>query len=112
MGRTAPGSGLLTALLLALLASAGARAVPSYFKAEGTLVLRPARLPEQINGIVWKHEKHLLAEWMEAQINLTYYSRFEGRSHLNTTTAGNPQHDHNRHWSVFSGDQPQGPESG
>uniref|UniRef100_A0A3Q0RSJ5 Ig-like domain-containing protein n=1 Tax=Amphilophus citrinellus TaxID=61819 RepID=A0A3Q0RSJ5_AMPCI len=77
---------LCVLLLVAVLDSAGAHAVPSYFTVSGTLVLRPAQVTEQITSIVWKYDKDLLAEWIEGQINLTYYSRFKGRSHLNTTT--------------------------
>lgn len=78
-----PGFGLL---LVGAVISAQTRSVPSYFKAGGTLVLGPARASEHLISIAWKHDEELLAEWVEDEISPTYYSRFRGRSELNTTT--------------------------
>uniref|UniRef100_A0AAZ1XDZ8 Ig-like domain-containing protein n=1 Tax=Oreochromis aureus TaxID=47969 RepID=A0AAZ1XDZ8_OREAU len=72
---TSAGSWLLAVLLLA-----------RYFKAGGTLQLSLQPVSAQIHSIVWKYDKNLLAEWVKDSILLTYYSKFKGRTTLNTDT--------------------------
>lgn len=56
-----------------------------YFAVGGKLELRP-QPSAAITNILWKHNSNLLAEWVQGQIELTYYSTFKGRTTLNTTT--------------------------
>ncbi|XP_047458602.1 uncharacterized protein LOC125018615 [Mugil cephalus] len=76
---------LLAALMLATLSSAEAQKIPSYFKLGGTLTLRPP-FSGTITSMVYKFKGNLVAEWAENGVPLTYYSTFDGRTHLNTTT--------------------------
>ncbi|XP_030604466.1 SLAM family member 9-like [Archocentrus centrarchus] len=73
---------LLAALLVG--SSAQARIIQSFFKVGGTLVLRPVF--DHLISIEWKYDEEPLAVWVEDVIPLTYYSRFRGRSELNTTS--------------------------
>nr|BAM29043.1 CD48 antigen [Oplegnathus fasciatus] len=78
-------SGLRAVLLLAVLNSAVAEKI--YFMVGGnvTLELQPP-VSEPITTILWKHGLNLLAEWVDGEVDLTYYGMFNGRTTLNTTT--------------------------
>uniref|UniRef100_A0A669CH88 Ig-like domain-containing protein n=1 Tax=Oreochromis niloticus TaxID=8128 RepID=A0A669CH88_ORENI len=82
--KTSAGFWLLAVLLIA--ATSFSQTVQRYFKAGGTLQLSPQPVSAQITSIVWKYDKNLLAEWVKGLIDLTYYSRFKGRTTLNTDT--------------------------
>uniref|UniRef100_A0A3Q4GIQ9 Ig-like domain-containing protein n=1 Tax=Neolamprologus brichardi TaxID=32507 RepID=A0A3Q4GIQ9_NEOBR len=85
MGRSV----VLGALLLLLVANVSftqAQTVEKYIRVGGTLQLSPQPVSERIYSVVWKYGKTLLAEWVKDQIPLTYYSKFKGRTTLNTNT--------------------------
>ncbi|XP_039477960.1 CD48 antigen-like [Oreochromis aureus] len=82
---TSAGFWLLAVLLVAVTSFSQDQAV-KYFKVGDTLQLRPQQVSGPINSIVWKFDKNLLAEWVKDSIELTYYSRFKGRTTLNTDT--------------------------
>lgn len=85
MGRSV----VLGALLLVLVANVSfcqAQPVEKYIRVGDTLQLSPQPVSEQIYSVVWKYGKNLLAEWAKDQILLTYYSKFKGRTTLNTGT--------------------------
>uniref|UniRef100_A0A3Q2UZI6 Ig-like domain-containing protein n=1 Tax=Haplochromis burtoni TaxID=8153 RepID=A0A3Q2UZI6_HAPBU len=63
-----------------------AQTVEKYFRVGETLQLSPQPVSERIYSVVWKYGKYLLAEWVKDQIPLTYYSRFNGRTTVNTDT--------------------------
>ncbi|KAL3971654.1 ATP-dependent DNA helicase PIF1 [Sarotherodon galilaeus] len=83
---TSAGFWLLAVLLLAATSFSQAQTVQRYFKVGGTLQLSPQPVSAQITSIVWKCDKNLLAEWVQGLISLTYYSKFKGRTTLNTDT--------------------------
>uniref|UniRef100_A0A3B4ERG4 Ig-like domain-containing protein n=1 Tax=Pundamilia nyererei TaxID=303518 RepID=A0A3B4ERG4_9CICH len=78
--------GALLVLLVANVSFCQAQTVEKYFRVGGTLQLTPEPVSEQIYSVVWKYEKNLLAEWAKDQIPLTYFSRFRGRTTVNTDT--------------------------
>ncbi|XP_014193799.2 uncharacterized protein LOC106633511 [Haplochromis burtoni] len=78
--------GALLVLLVANVSFCQAETVEKYFRVGGTLQLSPEPVYGQITSIVWKYGKNLLAEWVKDQIPLTYYSKFRGRTTLNTDT--------------------------
>ncbi|KAL3971653.1 PAX-interacting protein 1 [Sarotherodon galilaeus] len=82
--KTSAGFWLLAVLLVA--ATSFSQTVEKYFKVGGTLQLSPQPVSAEITSIVWKCDKNLLAEWVKDLIELTYYSKFKGRTNLNTTT--------------------------
>ncbi|XP_076748086.1 uncharacterized protein LOC143421853 [Maylandia zebra] len=82
---TSAGFWLLAVLLLAATSFSQDQTV-KYFKVGDTLQLSPQPVSEQIYSVVWKYGKNLLAEWVKDQIPLTYYSKFIGRTTLNTST--------------------------
>lgn len=84
MGRSVVLGALL--LLVANVSFCQAQTVEKYIKVGGTLQLSPQSVSEQIYSVVWKYDKNLLAEWVKDQIELTYYSKFNGRTTLNTDT--------------------------
>uniref|UniRef100_A0A3P9B1M9 Ig-like domain-containing protein n=1 Tax=Maylandia zebra TaxID=106582 RepID=A0A3P9B1M9_9CICH len=73
-------------LLVANVSFCQAETVEEYFRVGGTLQLSPQPVGGAITSIVWKYGKNLLAEWETKQIPLTYYSKFKGRTTLNTGT--------------------------
>ncbi|CAI5654970.1 unnamed protein product [Oreochromis niloticus] len=78
---------VLGALLLLLVANVSfcqAQIVEKYFKVGGTLRLSPQPVSAEITSILWKYDKNLLADWEKGLIDLTYYSKFKGRTTLNT----------------------------
>ncbi|XP_039478065.1 SLAM family member 9-like isoform X1 [Oreochromis aureus] len=81
---TSAGFWLLAVLLL--VGFTQAQTVEKYFKVGGTLQLSPQPVSGAITSIVWKYDKMLLAEWVKGSIDLTYYSKFKGRTNLNTDT--------------------------
>ncbi|XP_031592071.1 SLAM family member 9-like [Oreochromis aureus] len=85
MGRSV----VLGALLLLLVANVSftqAQTVEKYFKVGSTPQLSPQPVSGAISSIVWKYDKNLLAEWVRGSIDLTYYSKFRGRTTLKTDT--------------------------
>lgn len=85
MGRSV----VLRALLLLLVANVSftqAQTVEKYIRVGGRLQLSPQPVSGEIYSVVWKYGKNLLAEWVKDQINLIYYSKFKGRTSLNTST--------------------------
>uniref|UniRef100_A0A3Q2UZR5 Ig-like domain-containing protein n=1 Tax=Haplochromis burtoni TaxID=8153 RepID=A0A3Q2UZR5_HAPBU len=78
--------GALLVLLVANVSFCQAETVEKYFRVGGTLQLSPEPVYGQITSIVWKYGKNLLAEWVKDQIPPTYYSKFRGRTTLNTDT--------------------------
>uniref|UniRef100_A0A3P8NC85 Ig-like domain-containing protein n=1 Tax=Astatotilapia calliptera TaxID=8154 RepID=A0A3P8NC85_ASTCA len=82
---TSAGFWLLAVLLLAATSFSQDQTV-KYFKVGDTLQLSPQPVSEQIYNVVWKYGKNLLAEWVKDQIPLTYYSKFKGRTTVNTDT--------------------------
>lgn len=85
MGRSV----VLGALLLLLVANVSftqAQTVEKYIRVGDTLQLSPQPVSGEIYSVVWKYGKNLLAEWVKGQIELTYYSKFKGRTSLNTST--------------------------
>ncbi|KAL3971651.1 protein canopy 1/2 [Sarotherodon galilaeus] len=83
---TSAGFWFLAVLLLAATSFSQAQTVQRYFKVGGTLQLSPQPVSAEITSIVWKYDKNLLAEWVKDAIPLTYYSKFKGRTNLNTDT--------------------------
>ncbi|XP_039889741.1 uncharacterized protein LOC120734814 [Simochromis diagramma] len=83
---TSAGFRLLAVLLLAASSFTQAQTVEKYFKVGDTVVLNPQQVSGPIYSIVWKYDKNLLAEWEKGLIDLTYYSKFKGRTTLNTDT--------------------------
>uniref|UniRef100_A0A669CBR2 Ig-like domain-containing protein n=1 Tax=Oreochromis niloticus TaxID=8128 RepID=A0A669CBR2_ORENI len=81
---TSAGFWLLAVLLLA--ATSFSQTVEKYFRVGDTLQLSPHSVSGAITSIVWKYDKMLLAEWVKGSIDLTYYSKFKGRTTLNTDT--------------------------
>uniref|UniRef100_A0A3Q0RXL5 Ig-like domain-containing protein n=1 Tax=Amphilophus citrinellus TaxID=61819 RepID=A0A3Q0RXL5_AMPCI len=77
---------VLAALLAANVSVSEAQPEKKYFKAGGDLQLSPQKVSVSIFSIVWKYDKNLLAEWVKDSIELTYYSKFRGRSELNIVT--------------------------
>ncbi|KAL3971661.1 carboxypeptidase N regulatory subunit [Sarotherodon galilaeus] len=73
-------------LLVANVSFTQAQIVEKYIKVGDTLQLSPQPISAEITSIVWKYDKNLLAEWVKDAIDLTYYSKFKGRTTLNTTT--------------------------
>ncbi|XP_039477837.1 CD48 antigen-like [Oreochromis aureus] len=82
--KTSAGFWLLAVLLVA--ATSFSQTVEKYFKVGGTLQLSPQPVSAEITSILWKYDKNLLADWEKGLIDLTYYSKFKGRTTLNTTT--------------------------
>uniref|UniRef100_A0A669C568 Uncharacterized LOC100705186 n=1 Tax=Oreochromis niloticus TaxID=8128 RepID=A0A669C568_ORENI len=78
--------GVLLLLLVANVSFCQAQTVKQYFKVGDTLQLSPQPVSAEITSIVWKYDKYLLAEWVKDSIPLTYYSKFKGRTTLNTDT--------------------------
>uniref|UniRef100_A0AAX7SD36 Ig-like domain-containing protein n=1 Tax=Astatotilapia calliptera TaxID=8154 RepID=A0AAX7SD36_ASTCA len=78
--------GAVLVLLVANVSFCQAETVEEYFRVGGTLQLSPQPVGGAITSIVWKYGKNLLAEWETKQIPLTYYSKFNGRTTLNTDT--------------------------
>lgn len=78
--------GALLVLLVANVSFCQAETVEKYIRVGGTLQLSPQPVSERIYSVVWKYGKNLLAEWAKDQIPLTYYSKFKGRTTLNTGT--------------------------
>ncbi|XP_026045564.1 uncharacterized protein LOC113034775 [Astatotilapia calliptera] len=78
--------GAVLVLLVANVSFCQAETVEEYFRVGGTLQLSPQPVGGAITSIVWKYGKNLLAEWETKQIPLTYYSKFRGRTTLNTGT--------------------------
>ncbi|XP_047458601.1 uncharacterized protein LOC125018614 [Mugil cephalus] len=76
---------MLLMVFLVILSHADAEKIPSYFKFGETLTLQPA-FSEKITSIVYKFGGNLVAEWVGNEVPLTYYSTFDGRTTLNTTT--------------------------
>uniref|UniRef100_A0A669E427 Ig-like domain-containing protein n=1 Tax=Oreochromis niloticus TaxID=8128 RepID=A0A669E427_ORENI len=81
---TSAGFWLLAVLLL--VGFSQAQTVEKYFRVGDTLQLSPHSVSGAITSIVWKYDKMLLAEWVKGSIDLTYYSKFKGRTTLNTDT--------------------------
>lgn len=81
MGRSV----VLGALLLLVVVSFSQAQNAEYVKVGDTLKLSP-QPSGAITSIVWKYDKNLLAEWVKDAIDLTYYSKFKGRTTLNTDT--------------------------
>nr|XP_004570683.1 uncharacterized protein LOC101467261 [Maylandia zebra] len=81
---TSAGFWLLAVLLL--VGFTQAQTVEKYFRVGETLQLSPQPVSERIYSVVWKYGKYLLAEWVKDQIPLTYYSKFKGRTTVNTGT--------------------------
>ncbi|CAI5654983.1 unnamed protein product [Oreochromis niloticus] len=71
-------------LLLVVVSFCQAQTVEKYIKVGDTLQLSPQPVSGAITSIVWKYDKNLLAEWVKDAIPLTYYSKFKGRTTLNT----------------------------
>ncbi|XP_039889939.1 uncharacterized protein LOC120734897 [Simochromis diagramma] len=78
--------GALLVLLVANVSFCQAQTVEKYIKVGETLQLSPQSVGVAITSVVWKYGKNLLAEWETTQIPLTYYSKFKGRTTLNTGT--------------------------
>uniref|UniRef100_A0AAX7SWZ0 Ig-like domain-containing protein n=1 Tax=Astatotilapia calliptera TaxID=8154 RepID=A0AAX7SWZ0_ASTCA len=78
--------GAVLVLLVANVSFCQAETVEEYFRVGGTLQLSPQPVGGAITSIVWKYGKNLLAEWETKQIPLTYYSKFNGRTTVNTGT--------------------------
>ncbi|XP_004570682.3 uncharacterized protein LOC101466958 [Maylandia zebra] len=78
--------GALLVLLVANVSFCQAQTVEKYIRVGGTLQLSPQPVGGAITSVVWKYGKNLLAEWETKQIPLTYYSKFRGRTTLNTGT--------------------------
>lgn len=57
-----------------------------YLRVGDTVRLAPEKVSERITSVVWKYDANLLAEWVEGNIPLTYYSKFRGRTKLDTRT--------------------------
>ncbi|CAI5654977.1 unnamed protein product [Oreochromis niloticus] len=72
--------------LLAVLLIAATSFSQTYFKVGDTLQLSPQPVSAEITSILWKYDKNLLADWEKGLIDLTYYSKFKGRTTLNTDT--------------------------
>lgn len=72
-------------LLLAALNFAQTKVNVKYFVEGGNMVLEPS-VSERITNILWKHNDYLLAEWVENEVDLTYYDSFASRTTLNITT--------------------------
>ncbi|CAI5654980.1 unnamed protein product [Oreochromis niloticus] len=81
---TSAGFWLLAVLLL--VGFTQAQTVEKYLRVGGTLQLSPQQVSGAISSIVWKYDKNLVAEWVKGSIPLTYYSKFKGRTTLNTDT--------------------------
>ncbi|XP_025753027.1 CD48 antigen isoform X3 [Oreochromis niloticus] len=72
--------------VLLLVGFTQAQTVEKYFKVGDTLQLSPQPVSAEITSILWKYDKNLLADWQKGLIDLTYYSKFKGRTTLNTDT--------------------------
>ncbi|CAI5654967.1 unnamed protein product [Oreochromis niloticus] len=86
MGRSVVYGVLLLLLVVANVSFCQAQTVEKYFKVGGTVQLNPQPVSGAITSIVWIYDKNLLAEWVKGSIPLTYFSRFRGRTTLNTDT--------------------------
>uniref|UniRef100_A0A3Q3JDQ1 Ig-like domain-containing protein n=1 Tax=Monopterus albus TaxID=43700 RepID=A0A3Q3JDQ1_MONAL len=60
--------------------------ITEYFKVGGSLELRPQQQQTAITSIVWKHNGDLVAEWVDKESPLTYWTVFRDRTTLDTTT--------------------------